>query len=321
MKKIILILLFIILLIISFFWGFYIKEIFILKTNKNENIHSFDNKYKFINPLLDCESNFNFISTKTIEFKINKYLENNNKINKIWLFFRFLKNGSIFWINENDNFLSASLTKLPLAIVLFKLSETKEFQNILENEIIIEDIKIDLDRNLWQDNIKIWEKYKIIQLIEQMLINSDNLAAIYLIAYVWENLNTVYKELWIKEIDFNNPYIDVSAKDISMFLRILYNASYLNRENSEKILYMLSKSNFTSWLKAGVPKNILISNKFWEKWFKVNPEKQLHDCWIIYYPNNPYILCVMTRWDNFSDLSNVIKDISNIVYREISILN
>ena len=42
--------------------------------------------------------------------------------------------------------------------------------------------------------------------------------------------------------------------------------------------------------------------------------KQLHDCGIIYYPGNPYLLCVMTRGDSFGELSSTIRDISDIIY-------
>jgi hypothetical protein len=43
----------------------------------------------------------------------------------------------------------------------------------------------------------------------------------------------------------------------------LFNASYLNRENSEKVLNLLTKTDFKDGLVAGVnDKNIAISHKF-----------------------------------------------------------
>jgi hypothetical protein len=46
--------------------------------------------------------------------------------------------------------------------------------------------------------------------------------------------------------------------------------------------------------------------------------RELHDCGIIYYPNNPYFLCVMTRGKDFPTLEGVIKDISKIAWDEVS---
>ena len=47
-------------------------------------------------------------------------------------------------------------------------------------------------------------------------------------------------------------------------------------------------------------------------------EKQLHDCGIIYSPTNTYVLCIMTKGTNFTDLANTIKNISSMVYSYIN---
>jgi len=41
---------------------------------------------------------------------------------------------------------------------------------------------------------------------------------------------------------------------------------------------------------------------------------QLHDCGIVYYPQRPYVICVMTKGRDLDVLKNVIKGISEIVY-------
>ena len=285
------------------------------KNKLNSRINTITNDYNFINPLLDCDFNYNFISTKKLEKTIKEYLIKNNILNDFSIFFRILKNGSFFWINENNSFISASLTKIPIAIAYFKLSEEKWYEDLLEREVFIENIFNQSSRNIWQDTIQVWETYTILKLIEEMLINSDNTSASILFEYMPEYINTIYKDLWIKEIDLNSEeFILNSSKENSMFFRILYNSSYLKKENSEKLLQILSKSSFSLWIRADIPKTIKISNKFWEKWFFDSSEKQLHDCWIIYLPENPYVLCIMTTWYNFNELSKHIKYISNTIY-------
>ena len=47
-------------------------------------------------------------------------------------------------------------------------------------------------------------------------------------------------------------------------------------------------------------------------------DKELHDCGIVYVPQKPYLLCVMTRGQDFNSLTNVISSISKIVYNLVT---
>ncbi len=44
---------------------------------------------------------------------------------------------------------------------------------------------------------------------------------------------------------------------------------------------------------------------------------QLHDCGIVYYPEHPYVLCLMTRGYNWDKLKEVLHQASNIVYQAV----
>jgi hypothetical protein len=43
----------------------------------------------------------------------------------------------------------------------------------------------------------------------------------------------------------------------------------------------------------------------------------MHDCGIVYYPERPYFLCVMTKGYEFKRLAAVIRVMSRAVYREV----
>ena len=96
----------------------------------------------------------------------------------------------------------------------------------------------------------------------------------------------------------------------------MFNASYLSRESSERGLAYLAHSDFQNGLVAGVPQGITVAHKFGER-VSANGAKQLHDCGIVYYPTRPYLLCVMTRGDDFSKLTEVIQSVSRIVYQSV----
>jgi len=117
-------------------------------------------------------------------------------------------------------------------------------------------------------------------------------------------------------VDLSKDFI--SVKGYSAFFRFLYNATYLNKEMSEKALEILSTTNFNTGLPAKLPKGILVSHKFGERGYVGTNLKQLHDCGIIYLAGNPYLLCVMTKGDSFEELANVIADISEMVYKAVS---
>lgn len=87
---------------------------------------------------------------------------------------------------------------------------------------------------------------------------------------------------------------------------------------SEKALQILSTTNFNVDLQAKLPKEVVVSHKFGERGYIDINLKQLHDCGIVYAQGNPYLLCKMTKDDNFAVLSSVIADVSEIVYKSVS---
>jgi beta-lactamase class A len=104
----------------------------------------------------------------------------------------------------------------------------------------------------------------------------------------------------------------------SGLFRILYNASYLNRDMSEKALKLLSLQDFPQGIVAGVPKGVVVSSKYGETAEGPSEKfKQLHEFGIVYHPKHRYIIGVMTRGNDFSLMAQVIQGVSKIVYNEV----
>jgi len=102
------------------------------ETIKDETVHEIrKGVFKYTNPLLDCEiaensllnKELNPFKDKVIEF-IKKEKENGAFLD-ISVYFRDLNNGPWFGINENDMFSPASLLKVPLMMLYFKLAEKR----------------------------------------------------------------------------------------------------------------------------------------------------------------------------------------------------
>jgi poly(A) polymerase Pap1 len=88
---------------------------------------------------------------------------------------------------------------------------------------------------------------------------------------------------------------------------------------SNKALEVLSQTEFDECIHGSVPEGTKVAHKFGER--KNGKEQQLHDCGIVYYPQNPYLLCVMTKGKNISELLPIIKHVSKEVYDEVSSRN
>ncbi len=153
-----------------------------------------------------------------------------------------------------------------------------------------------------------------------MIIDSDNVAKDLLLDYAdRDTLYQLFGDLDIELPDAKTPddkYYGISVKTYSLFFRTLYNSTILNRNDSEKALQLLSKTTFKTGIIAGIPENIAVAHKFGAH---VSPPigNELHDCGIIYYPQKPYLLCVMTRGRDANKLALVITNISKSVFEFI----
>jgi beta-lactamase class A len=135
-----------------------------------------------------------------------------------------------------------------------------------------------------------------------------------------KSFGSVFDDLGINMPEIYNPENVMPVRDYASFFRILYNASYLNRDMSEQALKLLSTVEYKNGLSGGIPQTVPLSHKFGERESLTDDKKvirQLHDCGIVYHPKRPYLICVMTKGENFSDLSKAIIGISKLVYEQI----
>ncbi|MFA5936190.1 MAG: serine hydrolase [Patescibacteria group bacterium] len=290
------------------------------------------NGYAFINPLLECEIAEGRINTQLEPFKesVENIIQSkirNREITEAAVYFRDMNNGPWFGINEKDEFLPASLLKLPLALSLYKLAESRP--EILQERVVLKQ-KYDFPGFVQtyppSQEIEAGKDYSIEELLRASLIYSDNQATELLLLVAIPQLQQK-GFMGNAPISLNNDlaYLDsimsaekekLSVRDYSRFFRILFNASFLNRDYSEQVLTLLNGVEFKQGLRAGVPSNIIVAHKFGESG-TVGAEYQLHDCGIIYYPNHPYLLCIMSRGENPDELPLAIKEISEEAYNQV----
>ncbi len=279
-------------------------------------------KLGFTNPLLECEIARDTISSKKLDFSpdlkdFSEEIKEKENLKDISVYYRDLNNGPVISINANEAFAPASLLKVPILIAYLKWSEDKP-------EVMDEKIKFEKEVSVGYTQefaptipLEVGRTYTARELMESMVKYSDNQALVLL----YQRLPVSYQQdlYSLTGVDVNimtDPKSALSITQYSIFFRILFNASFLSQSNSEYALKLLSQSTFEQGVRKGVPLSIPISHKFGER-KPTDSLQQFHDCGIIYYPDHPYLLCVMTRGQDVSKLIDAIYKTSEYVYNKI----
>ncbi|HYA85583.1 MAG TPA: serine hydrolase [Nitrospirota bacterium] len=264
---------------------------------------------------------------KPFKYKVNALIEDTLKRGDavaVSVYFRDLNNGNRFAIKGRDKFSPKSLLKVPLMIAYFKWAESNPL--VLRKTLTMtgtgqEPVQRQSDH---EEKLEPGKAYTVNDLIFRMIAHDDTDAYALLYANLpASRLEKIFSDLYV-EYDPNKQEDSISLNAFSGFFRVLYNASYLTEDMSEKALRYLSKSSFRSGMVAGIPPNVDISSKHGERRVSaVTTEgdgkelSQLHEFGIIYHPNRPFILGVMVRGEDFDRLTKTVRDITRLVYEEV----
>jgi len=278
-----------------------------------------------INPLLECEISTGLLNREIISFesKIKHSLDiakESKYITDGAVYFRSLNNGIGFGINEREGFFPASLLKTPLMMAYYKLVESDP--NLLTRKLTFLDSDYPASNRPRQEfppreSLRPGKAYTVDDLIRRMIVYSDNSAAVLLSKNIdLEFLRDTYYRLNVPSDVLDDFDGTISIRDYSRFFRVLYNASYLTSEFSERALKLMTAAEFKEGIAAGLPPGIVVAHKFGET---SDPKtgQELHECGIVYYTENPYLLCVMTRGQDTAKLALTIADISRLSYGEV----
>ncbi len=275
--------------------------------------------WNFINPLLDC-GEFKNISNKNIldlRDKVSIFVEqqkNEKKVESIAVYFRDLNNGPWFGISEKENFYPASLLKVPLMMSVLK--QAMDEPSFLGKQFIWQGESKNNEYFKADDELKYNQTYSMGEALTYMIKYSDNNATDALAHNISKDgLVESYSDLGI-ELPKDNNY-QISVRAYASFFRVLFNSTFLSKEYSEDALHLLSDTVFNQGLVKGVPPSIKVAHKFGERQLDNSDIKNLHDCGIIYYPSQPYLLCVMAKGKDFNQMATTIAGISKVVYNTI----
>ncbi len=279
---------------------------------------------EFLNPIIDFEKQKKFyieeLDPLSLKGQIENYLNSADiKNNHIAVYFRDLTNGMWIGINERDDFLPASLFKVPIMLLWLKRIEDK--RSSLKTMLSYDKAQ-GFIHNGAPTKLKLGKSYSIEDLIEQAIIYSDNEASLLLLENVDHNeIKDFFKKLGI---DYQrNIGVKVSAKSYSVAFRMLFNSSFLNQELSNYALKILSKAQYSGGIRAAIPASIPMAHKYGFNFVqsKNNSDKvtyYLHHISIVYHPKKPFLLTIMTEGNSLLLLDTIIQNVAQIVIKNLN---
>lgn len=280
-------------------------------------------EFSLLNPMRRCGSHYPLQREyDALQNSITTYIEDLQEENKdlqVSVYFRDLRNGPLFGIHQTEPFAPASLLKVPVLIAVLRAADVHP--GFLEQKVQWEGTAGEI-ANIEESEGAIVPKkeYTIRELLDHMIINSDNIATQLLKASVdkieQDFIGRTFDELGIILQPINGED-HITIKNYISIYRILYNSSFLSPENSQLALDLLTKTSFNDGIIAGLPAGTKVAHKYGIFETNDGKSKQLHDCGIVYHAGQNYLLCIMTRSSDLQQNINIIRHITSVIDAEV----
>lgn len=234
------------------------------------------------------------------------------------VYVRDFKQGEWTWYNGDEPYDPGSMLKV--ALLLTYLSMSEEDPGLMKRTWTCEKVDFDVPQVTAFPSMQVGANvsYTVAQLLEYMIIHSDNRATTMLLRHVSPaRYIKTYTDLGLPAPEQRGNRYQMNVRDYSVFMKALYNSSLLGPLDSERALEMMTRADFNKGLVAGLPTGIDIAHKFGEA--GDDKEKQLHETGLVYAEGNPYLITVMTRGTNVDSLASAISSVSRLVYERMRV--
>lgn len=272
--------------------------------------------YKYIQPLLlsdlsepddglqelirDVQQSISIYQSKDTSYKASVYIRN-------------LTDGKWNVINPSEKYDPGSILKLPVMIALLKKAEADP--SILDQQILYQGTERKLPTQTIQpSSIQAGTIYKVRDLLRYMIVESDNEANLLLFNFLRPDIILkVFRDLQLEIPDVSQPTVYMNVIDVSKFLRVIYNSSYLDPRLSEYSMELLEKTKFSEGMKKSIPDNAMLIHKFGERGYPGTSFQELSETGIIYLNDQRILLTIMTKGNNQSAQAASIAEITQKV--------
>ena len=308
------------------------KKQYVLKYNLNEDTgnvvyrnielgvdsHDYMGSEKSKYQIKPAEYRVNIQKYKDLRDSLNdKVAERFNPVEgKYALAFKDLNQSDMLSIN-NEKTVSASVIKIYIMI--------EAYNQIKNGKIYLSDV-VTLKNDMKAEGSGIilnqpeGTKYTVQELIDLMMLKSDNTAANIIIDMIGMNkINDRIKALGCINTELNRKMMDqnaintgienyTSVEDLCLTFTKLYNSQCIDDEYDKYMLDLMKKNEAKSKIPNKLPNGVEVANKSGEYTGVQN------DAGIVFTDKGAYVICVTTEKGNEENQVNAISDISKEIY-------
>ena len=223
---------------------------------------------------------------------------------------------SLHWTSAygEELYYPGSMMKVPLMMTILK--QAQRDKSLLERKIQFQSPTKFTVFVPVQNPMQVGDFYSVQELLERMILQSDNDATSLLFTVHNKDLyDDLFMKLSIPLQNSEDVYYRIAPSDMAKFFRVLYNASFLSSLYSEYALDLLTKSSFKQGVLQGITSGTRVAHKFGER-FTTGDLVQLHESAIVYRGSAAYAITIMTEGKKMEDLSVVIGALSKICFEQ-----
>jgi beta-lactamase class A len=217
-----------------------------------------------------------------------------------------LNTGEHFGINDQHQFLAASVIKLPLAIALFIAEADGTVQ--LSTKITP---RPELIRDFGTGSMRYdppGTSYTIEDMLTRMIKQSDNTAAAVLDDVLGEDKVQQRVDGW--QLTQTSVKDDMSSPaDMGRLLRLLYKHKLISPKRTVDLLGLMTDTDFEDRIPQPLPRYVQVAHKIGTETHGV-----VNDVAIVVLAGHPYIICVMSDGTTSEEAVPAIRKISETVF-------
>ena len=277
--------------------------------------------YKYIRPLLSVEGECEADRYQPIKSAVADQIQSlraSDIITTASVYVKDFEHGDWFALNDQEKYLPGSMMKLPTLMTYMRMYEVSP--GILDKSLLLDKPYTAKTTTFKSKTLEPGHTYTVRDLLHAMIAYSDNNASTLLGNNMdLQAFQKTFTDLGLPPVNLTTAVNYFSAREFSVFLKVLYNASYLNIANSEYATGLLTESDFRQGIAAGLPPDIRIAHKFGEAGDKTS--LYLSETAIVYASNTPYEITVMCKGSDFIRMTQALSSISHIVYDRMTKLS
>ena len=275
--------------------------------------------YRFIRPWMYGERECTFERLNPLQAALNRIIDSAQscgQVEEASVYLKLMDQPDWMTIHNDKLYNPGSLLKVPIMITLLRKSE--EEPGLLDKTVHVTALDPSIPAQTYpSQTIQPGHDYSVRELLRYMICYSDNYATQQLSNFfTTAEYQQTFSDLGLTVPVPQDMAFGISAKDYSVFLRVLYNSTYLFFKDSEFATGLLTQCDFQQGLLKGLPSGTLVAHKFGE--MGDGKEHILSESGLVYLARNTYVITVMTRGTSMDALSGVISRISGAAYAEIA---